>query len=91
MFLKAGAFGKPVIGGRSGGIPDAIVNCETGLLVDPNNTGEIAKALIRTLTDSAFAKRLGENGARYVREVMTWENSARKLRQILHDSINKAR
>jgi len=90
VFLEAGAFGKPVIGGRSGGIPDAIVDGETGLLIDPNDTDKIAKALIRTLIDSAFAKRLGENGERHVREIMTWENIARKLRQILHDSIVKA-
>lgn len=87
VFLEAGAFGKPIIGGRSGGIPDAIVDGETGLLVDPNDTGAIAKALIRILTDSDLAKRLGGNGVRYVREVMTWENSARKLRQSLHNSI----
>ena len=49
MFIEAGAWSKPVVGGRSGGIPDAVVDGVTGLLVDPTDIGAIAEALLRVL------------------------------------------
>jgi phosphatidyl-myo-inositol dimannoside synthase len=46
VFLEAAACGLPSVGGRSGGIPDAIDEGKTGWLVDPRNTGEIAATII---------------------------------------------
>ena len=37
VYLEANAFGKPVVGGRVGGVPEAVVHGETGLLVDPRS------------------------------------------------------
>ncbi|HUK63489.1 MAG TPA: glycosyltransferase family 4 protein, partial [Dongiaceae bacterium] len=41
VLVEAGLRGKPVVGGRSGGIPDAVVDGETGLLVDPGDLADI--------------------------------------------------
>ncbi len=49
VFLEAGACGLPSIGGRSGGIPDAIDEGRSGWLVDPRNTEEIAATIIDLL------------------------------------------
>jgi phosphatidylinositol alpha-1,6-mannosyltransferase len=46
VFLEAAACGLPSVGGRSGGIPDAIDEGKTGWLVDPRNTEEIAATII---------------------------------------------
>ena len=62
VFLEAGVFRKPVIGGRSGGVPEAVVDGVTGLLVEPENVEEIAKALARLLADEMLRKKLGEGG-----------------------------
>ncbi|HBL22523.1 MAG TPA: hypothetical protein DDZ40_00205 [Deltaproteobacteria bacterium] len=64
VFLEAGAHGKPVIGGLAGGVRDAILDGETGLLVDGKNPDAIATAVIRLLRDPLLAKRLGEAGKR---------------------------
>ena len=45
VFLEANACGKPVIGGRSGGTMDAVIDGETGLLVDPDDEDTIAEAI----------------------------------------------
>lgn len=62
VFLEAGASGKPVVGGRSGGIGEAVLDGTTGVLVDPSNHGELETTLIRLLRNPAEAARLGESG-----------------------------
>jgi phosphatidylinositol alpha-1,6-mannosyltransferase len=59
-FLEAAACGKPVIGGRSGGIADAVVDGVTGILVDPSSVEEISNVLTRLLLDREEAARLGQ-------------------------------
>jgi phosphatidylinositol alpha-1,6-mannosyltransferase len=63
VFLEAGACGKPVIGSRSGGIPEAVADDETGLLVEPRSTFEIAEAVQRLSFDRDLRERLGQAGA----------------------------
>ncbi|HBH45950.1 MAG: hypothetical protein A2445_00780 [Candidatus Jacksonbacteria bacterium RIFOXYC2_FULL_44_29] len=60
VYLEAGAFKKPSIGGRSGGIPEAIEDGVTGILVDPENVMELQTALAQLLQDSNLAKKMGE-------------------------------
>jgi phosphatidylinositol alpha-1,6-mannosyltransferase len=73
VFLEAGALGRPVVGGRSGGIPDAVADGETGLLVDPADPEDVARAITRILSDSDLAARLGEAGRKRARERFTWK------------------
>ena len=49
VFLEAGACGLPSVGGRSGGIPDAIEDGTSGWLVDPRDTQDIAATVIDLL------------------------------------------
>lgn len=90
-FIEANACGLPVIGGRSGGIEDAVVDGETGLLVDPHNVDEIGAAVIHLLTDVEYAKRLGEYGRRRVEEKLCWEKIGKRLDQYLHSVIEDIR
>ena len=83
VYLEANAFGKPVVGGRIGGIPDAVVHGETGLLVDPRSDSEVAEAIIRLLKNPDEARRLGDNGRRRVEDEFTWSQSARKLLSVI--------
>jgi phosphatidylinositol alpha-1,6-mannosyltransferase len=77
-FLEAGACGLPVVGGRSGGIPDAILNEQTGLLVDPGDQDQIASALVRILADESYASRLGHGGRKRVVETLQWRHMAER-------------
>lgn len=79
VFLEANAHGKPTVGGRAGGVRDAIIDGETGILVDGENPGEIASALLRLLEDRDLASRLGERGRRRVLEECTPEKGAEEL------------
>jgi phosphatidyl-myo-inositol dimannoside synthase len=71
-FLEANACGKPVIGGNSGGVADAIVDGETGFLVDPLDPAAIAEKAILLLTDKMLAKKLGKQGRERIENRFTW-------------------
>jgi len=80
-FLEANGCGKPVIGSTSGGIPDAVVDGETGFLVDPLDTDAVAERVIRLLSDPALAKRLGKNGRLRIQKQFTWGHVTKQLVQ----------
>jgi phosphatidylinositol alpha-1,6-mannosyltransferase len=73
--LEASAFGLPVVGTRTGGVPDAIRHGETGLVVEPEDVDRMAGALVRFLTDGKLASNFGRAGRRWA-ESLTWERNA---------------
>jgi len=79
VFLEASSTAKPVIGGNSGGIPEAIRDGITGVLVNPRDPDAIAEAVIRVMSDPEWAQRLGENGRRWVVEEMNWERATQEF------------
>lgn len=84
QLTKVGACGVPVIGGRSGGVPDAIAHGETGLLVDGNSPQAVAEAVIHLLTKPEVAQRMGRAGRHRVCQNLTWNHSADKIRDLLN-------
>lgn len=62
---------RPVVASNVGGIPDAIVDDETGLLVAPGEPGALTAALSRVLESPALGARLGAAGKRRVEERFT--------------------
>ena len=60
VFLEAAAHGKPAVAGRSGGVPEAVIDGETGILVEPGQTADLAAALARLLSDADLRERMGK-------------------------------
>lgn len=83
VFLEANACGKPVIGGRVGGVLDAIEDGESGLLVDPTDVQAVATAIVRFLNDPEYARQVGERGRRRARERFSWDRNAAEVLQTL--------
>lgn len=63
-FLEAAASGKPVVGGASGGVAEAVVDGVTGVLVPPTDVDAVAAAIIRLLRNPAEAAAMGASGRR---------------------------
>lgn len=84
-FLEAGACAKPVIGGRSSGVADAIIHEQTGLLVDPFSQEEIATAVIRLCKDKGYADKLGLNGLERCRKELNWPAVCGRLQSLLEN------
>ncbi len=68
VFLEANACGRAVIGGRAGGVVEAVRDGENGLLVDGTNVDEVATTTIRLLTDHALRNRIEKRGLQIARE-----------------------
>ncbi len=66
--LDAMAMGLAVVGTRAGGIPEAVVDGETGLLVEPGEPAPLAAAMVRLLKDRDLRRNYGEAGRVRVRE-----------------------
>ena len=62
VFREANACHKPVIGGRAGGVVEAVIDGQTGLLVNGNDVQEIADAVERILSDPLLATRFSDAG-----------------------------
>jgi glycosyltransferase involved in cell wall biosynthesis len=66
--LDAMAMGLAVVATRAGGIPEAVVPEETGLLVEPGEAAPLATAIVRLLSDPDLRRRFGEAGRKRVAE-----------------------
>lgn len=82
VFLEANACGKAVLGGRTGGTSEAVIENSTGLLVDPENIDEIASALKTLISQPDLRKRLGANGLQRARAEFSWPKRAEQLRAV---------
>jgi phosphatidyl-myo-inositol dimannoside synthase len=89
VFLEASACSKPVVAGRSGGIPDAVLDGVTGLLVDPLDPEAIAAALSRVLSSPEMADRLGREGRARVEREFTWPHFAQRLQAVLRKVVEQ--
>jgi phosphatidylinositol alpha-1,6-mannosyltransferase len=78
VFLEAAACGLPSVGGRSGGIPDAIDDGKSGWLVDPCNTQEIATTIIELLKSPERLERASEFCLSTAPQ-KTWERAADRI------------
>ncbi len=87
--VEASACGLPVVAGKSGGIPDAVRDGETGLLVDPTDVKAIAGTVERVLNDSALARKLGAGGRKAVETYFNWDRVTREMIMIA-DQFSRA-
>ncbi|MCY1138596.1 glycosyltransferase family 4 protein [Actinoplanes sp. Pm04-4] len=83
VYLEASATGLPVVGGDSGGAPDAVREGETGYVVGGTDVEAIAARLTDLLTDHTKAKVMGAAGRAWVEAEWRWETQAARLTRLL--------
>ncbi|HZR27948.1 MAG TPA: glycosyltransferase family 4 protein, partial [Terriglobales bacterium] len=91
VFTEANAVGKPVVGGRSGGAAEAVLDGKTGFLVDPGSAEEVANRLLLLLNNEDLCKRMGLAGLTRVQAEFNWSTRAQALREINADLVMRAR
>jgi colanic acid/amylovoran biosynthesis glycosyltransferase len=80
--LEAMALGVPVVTTAVTGLPEAVIDGQTGLLVAQHDPEALAAAIERLLTDGELAARLAAQARRHVEERFTLERSAAQLREL---------
>jgi phosphatidylinositol alpha-1,6-mannosyltransferase len=83
VYLEASATGLPVVGGDSGGAPDAILPDETGYEVGGRDVTALADRLTSLLADPAGARAMGEKGRAWVERDWNWDLAASRLRALI--------
>src|SRR5262249_49937080 len=86
VYAEAGARGLPVVAGNAGGAVDAVVDGETGLLVDAESPVAVARALTSILLDHAKATRMGRAGWERAR-THSWARSAAELEDFIDELL----
>jgi phosphatidylinositol alpha-1,6-mannosyltransferase len=83
VYLEASACGLPVIAGDSGGAPDAVLEGETGLVVDGTSKADVAAAVIELLQDANRSKAMGIRGRQWIIQEWRWDIWASRFAQLL--------
>jgi glycosyltransferase involved in cell wall biosynthesis len=83
VIMEAMATGLPVVSTNIGGIPEMIIDNETGFLVEPGDTAAMADAIEIVINDSSSAARLGHSGYERARTLFSIEKNVRELCALL--------
>lgn len=83
VYLEANRFGKPVVASRTGGVPEAVVDGVTGLLVPEKDPKATAQALLKLLNNPSFAHRLGMQGLARVERDFNWHVIGDRVAKLL--------
>jgi phosphatidylinositol alpha-1,6-mannosyltransferase len=84
VYLEASSCGLPVIAGRSGGAPDAVLEGQTGYTVDGKSPEEISRAAIELLQNPARATQMGSRGRQWIIDEWRWEIWAVRFAALLN-------
>jgi len=87
VVLEAMAQATPVVASRVGGIPELVVDGETGLLVPPRDVAALARALDSLLADPAHSRRLGEAGRRRAEERFALERMVDRVLEVYAEAL----
>jgi glycosyltransferase involved in cell wall biosynthesis len=88
--LEASATGLPIVATRHAGIPEAVVDGETGLLVDERDVDGMAAHMGRLASDPAFAAALGSAGRGFVEKHFSLEVSLARLWEVIYATARSA-
>jgi glycosyltransferase involved in cell wall biosynthesis len=87
--VEAMASGKPVIGTRSGGVPEVVEDGESGLLVQPHHAPELAQAIVRLLNDRDLAREMGLAGYRRANRYFDIKRVAREVQEVYQEMLGR--
>jgi len=87
--LEAEAMEVPAVASRIHGIPDVVVDGETGLLVPPRDRQALAAAMERLVTDGDLRRRLGQAGRALVAEHYSWEENTAQMEALYEAALKE--
>jgi L-malate glycosyltransferase len=87
IIAEAMASGRPVVASRVGAIPELISNQETGLLVKPGDSNELAHGIIRLISDPEYSNRISSAALQYARNNFDLSSQVQSLAEIYEHTL----
>ena len=91
VVLEAFAVGTPVLAARRGVLADLVRDGENGLLFEPDDVADLARAISQALADPDALRRMGENALAEYESLYSPEVTTRRLIEIYQDAIEHRR
>lgn len=91
VLIEAQACGKPVIGTRVGGIPEALRDGETGVLVEPADSAGLARAMLEMLDHPERLQSMGAAGRRFVESTYSVEAMVARTERLYEEMAVRGR
>jgi glycosyltransferase involved in cell wall biosynthesis len=85
VLLEALSMNIPVVSSRMAGVPEVVINGETGYMVGPGNKDELAGAIVKLCSDVDIMKKMGDNGRRMMEEKMDKQVQFEAFLQYFHE------
>lgn len=90
VLIEAAIRGKPVIGTRIGGIPEAIHDGVSGIVIEPENTGALVQAVLTLFQDKVLYERMSVEGPKWVQTHFTQQTMAKQNDRLLRQLTGKS-
>jgi glycosyltransferase involved in cell wall biosynthesis len=90
VLLEGMAMGKPVVASRVGGIPEAVEDGVTGILVPPAHSRKLAEALVILLENSMLRQSMGEAGRKRVETLFSLERTIKAIESSYNNILSQS-
>lgn len=87
--IEAMGSGTPVVAWNNGGPTGTVINGETGYLIEPYDTEDLARKILRLSSDPALAERMGRAGHRRACDVFSFERHNRLVEESLIAAVRE--
>ncbi len=89
VLLEAMSMATPVVSSRMAGVPEVVINGETGFMVEPGSKDELSAAIVKLCSDETVLKQMGENGRRMMEEKFDKQVQFDEFLQYFHKVTGK--
>ncbi|NLE04213.1 MAG: glycosyltransferase family 4 protein [Crenarchaeota archaeon] len=87
VLLEAQASGKPVVAFNISGVTEALQNNQTGFLVKPRSSDDLAQVILKLLSDAPLREKMGAKGREFVLHNLSWDITAKKQYSVYKEAI----
>lgn len=86
--IEAGAAYRPVVVSDVGGLPEVVINHETGIVVPRENPEAAAEALEKLVLDPSLRIEMGVSGKTHVQEAYNWDACVKTMEQVFKQTLD---
>jgi glycosyltransferase involved in cell wall biosynthesis len=87
--VEAAAAGLPVLASNVGGLPEVVVDGETGFLVPPADVEALSGRLSQLIADPALRQRMGQAGCTFIKAHYDWKANAAQMESLYQSIVGR--